>query len=364
MNASLFKSPHMIWATLLCGGFVAYLLVIGASVGAREGSDVDYVLWSGWFAFTLMVVAVAYCLRKYMHKRGYSPELKHRVPIDVLERTDRRLNEIRRKIQQGFLKDAKEIAGLANRVLKEEGSARVMRVVVKAGDESRGEPPFELTVVPPERFGRMNVWLHVHCYYGLASGVLVWLHGGASMDSFLGIVMNVLTFIVIVTGVIGWVLFARGPSWFTRAETDLNFEETFVLDQSLTEKIDALFEKFEPPPKPDPSDEEAPSLDEWEKERRSIEEVRGELRRVARGRANVDSKLERTVETCVAAKPEFEALIQDAAVLIGQRARMRAGLAELTRIKFWMNVWRAVHVPASILLMGVVILHIWAVLWY
>ena len=364
MNATLFRSPHFFWATGICVGFVVYLFVIDASIGAREGSDVDYVLWSGWTALALMVVAMLYCARKYMHKRAYSPEMKKRVPMDVLERTDRRLNEIRRKIAQGFLSSAKEISNLANRVLVEEGASRVIKIVVKEGDESKGEPRFDLQAVPPERFGRMTVWLHIHCFYGLASGVLVWLHGGGSMDSLLGIAMNVLTAIVVVTGIVGWFLFARGPTWFTRAETDMNFEETFVLNQSLSEKIETLFEKFEPPAKPDGSEEDGPSVADWEKERDAIAEVRSELRRVAKSRANVAAKLEKSVETCVARKPEFEALIQDAAVLIGQRARMRAGLAELNRIKFWMNVWRAVHVPASILLFGIVILHVWAVWWY
>ena len=332
MNLSLLKSIHGLIALLICAGFVAWLVILGASPGARAGSDVVFMLTSGWFAFAFMIVACLYSARKYMHKLGYSPELKVRVQAGAIERCESKLNEIRRRITKGFLKTEDEVIELAERVLKETGVGRVMQVHVETDSQGR----ITLETRPPERLGRMLAWLQAHAYYGLFSGVLVFLHGAGSLQSPMGVLLNVLTALVILTGVVGIFLFAVGPTWLTRSEkSDMNFEDVFVLHASLGEKIAAVEAKF---------DEDSPL-------RATVAKAKS-----ARRTSDLSKILDATLRTEEGEKNS--ALLQDLMVLVGQRLRARQSLQKLMRIRFWMNIWRAIHVPASILLMAIVIGHV------
>ncbi|MCA9323408.1 MAG: hypothetical protein KDB53_21920 [Planctomycetes bacterium] len=334
MNWTLFRSIHLLIALAISGGFVAWLVLLGAEPGSREGSDVNYNLWSGWVAFAFMVVACLYSARKYMHKLGYSPEFKRRVSPVALERADSRLNDVRRKIARGFLKTETEVTEQTRRIVAEEGVGRVLRVSVERDDSG----DMVVRALPPEPFGRMLGWLHGHVYYGLFSGVLVWLHGAGSLESPLGLAMNLLTYLVILTGIVGIFLFAIGPTWLTRNEkTDMNFEDVFVLEASLGEKITELEAKFE-----------------------GEKVILGHLQTAARARGRSEGIIQRELEQALAteAGAKNQDLLRDVMVLIGQRSRMRRSLGRLTRIRFWMNIWRAIHVPASILLMAIVVGHI------
>ncbi len=415
MNLSLFKSIHGIMALVICIGCVAWLMIIGAEIGTRAGSDPGYVLWSGWIAAGLMLVAMLYCGRKYMHKLKYSPELKLKVPVASLEAADAGLNEIRRRIVRGDYSSMAEVKQAAHRVIQEEGVSKVIAVHVRQGNDAEGEPSFVIDVRPPEKYGRMTKWLHAHIYYGLASGVLVWLHGGFAMTHPMGIALNVLTIVVLVTGVIGLFLFAVGPSWLTRHEQDLNFEENFVLDASLRDKIrahlaelkkalsgeteivaaldtafasgnhDRLTTTFQSwraarhlklKAASEAIDavttqglEQLSSLDSLQDEPDLKKEMEAAIRREqeAAEKAEVDLDPKKVAAAMKKVGDAFQKkyqLVEDAVVLLGQRNGTRASLAELTRIKFYMNVWRAIHIPASLALCGLIVLHALSIWWY
>lgn len=341
MNMSLFKSPHAIIALLLCIGFAAWPIMIGAKYGAVQGSDVTYLLWSGWIAFALMVIACLYVLRKYIQKLGWSPELRMKMPVQVLERTDSRLNDVRMRIDQGALTDLKEVRTLASNILKDEGVHKVIACDVEKGDQSIGEPAIRVIARPTEPYGRMVTWLHAHAYYGTASLALVWFHGGMKFDEPMGIALNVLTLIVIITGIVGLFLFAIGPKWLSQSEQDISFEQKWVLTHSLEEKFNEALTKFEDEP-----------------------ELLAQIKKAQKAGGNPDQVIKRELQTAVAAKPDAKILLQDVMVLLGQRRRIEKGLARLMRIRFIMNFWRAVHVPLSIALMVVVFVHIIQVWWY
>jgi hypothetical protein len=61
---------------------------------------------------------------------------------------------------------------------------------------------------------------------------------------------------------------------------------------------------------------------------------------------------------------DVEARARDILALCGQRLRLRAELARLSRAKFTMNAWRLVHIPASIALLAVILVHVVSVWWY
>ena len=406
MNLSLFKSRHGLMAALICVVSIVWIIAIDASVGTREGSNTSYVLWSGWIAAVLMAVATLYCVRKYMHKLRYSPEFKLKVPVASLEAADARLNDIRRRILRQDFSSMKEVEDAAQRVVIDEGVSKVIRIEVKDGDRDIGEPQYIIEVKPPDKYGRMTKWLHAHVYYGLASAVIVWLHGGGAMTHPMGILLNVLTLVVILTGVVGIVLFAYGPSWMTRNEKDLNFESNFVLDASLREKIKTHLETVNAKLSGEVSMLKALNLglaagsqeqltatfNHWMVNKRSkldamdrvcatvtsdngmdkaaVAEIRSEAVFAAAVDKAAAADEEDPKKTAAALKKVRDGyanecnLVRDAVILIGQKKGTSRGLAKLTRIKFFMNVWRAIHIPASIILLALVFLHALSVWWY
>ena len=222
MNVSLFRSWWSVVAVIVSGGFVWWLAAAGSAAGAREGSDVDIVLASGWTTLGIMVAVCVYSLRKFMHRLGISPEFKLKVPLEQLEQAEQGLNDIRRRVLLGLLNNAAEIREMAQRELAAHGADRICKAKVTPG--AVGGPAFIVGVEPTEPLGRMSRWLHFHVYLGLASGVTLWVHGGFSMVSPMGVILNGLAVLVIVTGVVGTVLFALGPRWMTpaaRADPDV-----------------------------------------------------------------------------------------------------------------------------------------------
>ncbi|MCB9832753.1 MAG: hypothetical protein H6807_09785 [Planctomycetes bacterium] len=404
MNSSLLRSGHGLIALAICVACYAWLLVLGASMGTRGGSNVDYVIWSGWIATALMVVAMLYCVRKYMHKLRYSPELKLKVPVRSLEAADAGLNELRRRILRGDYKSRGEIEKAARRVLQDEGVHKVVEAAVREGDVAAGEAGFVIETRPPEKWGRMSKWLHAHAYYGLASGVIVVFHGGFALTHPMGILLNLLTALVIVTGIVGLALFAWGPAWMTRHEKDLNFEESFVIDGSLRDKIAALLRELRESLAGEREmlgaleagvgnyQKAAGMFAGWiDRKRRAlvaadrvVASVGGEAGpdRAALADLEVEPGLVAELEAAITANAEDAKKgaaaakkarddfakrcdkVQDCVVLLGQRAAAGRGLKKLNRIKFVMNVWRALHIPASLALMGLIVLHIVSILWY
>src|SRR5262249_19447110 len=156
--------------------------------------------------FGLMAGVCLYSLRKYVHKLGISPEFRMKVPFAKLEEAERLLNDLRRRVLTGAVSVEADVETEADRILRACGRHKVCRA---RGAPSEGPGPrFLVSVVNTEPLGRMRRWLHFHVYLGLASGVVLYVHGGGSLASPLGATMNVLALLVIATGAVGTVLFA------------------------------------------------------------------------------------------------------------------------------------------------------------
>ena len=334
MNLTLFKSKHAIFAAVLAAAFVAWLVATGAAVGARAGASTTIVLWSGWTAFVAMLLVTAYSLRKYAHRLKISPEFKMKASVRAMERAETRLNGLRSDISRGKVRDRADVEALARRILVEEKVAKVLRAEVSSPDD--GGPKFVIRILPTEPLGRVATWLHVHVWYGLAAGVLVWLHGGFSLRSPLGAVLSILTLLVVVTGVVGVLLWAVGPRWMTARERDFTFEDAFVQNRSLKRKLSAATAKLDPA---------AQAL----------------FREAMSAGSDFAAAAKRASDGSVALPPPARAGLLDALALAGQRRRVQAELGRLAPVKFWLNIWRAVHVPGTILLLGAALVHVFQV---
>ena len=346
MNTSLFASRHALLASLLCAGFVAWLLALGASPGSRAGADPGYVLWSGWSALLLMLVVTLYSLRKYLHKLRLDPWARNLVTYAQvqqvarqMERVEAALGELRLKVQKGLLSDPREVQQLTNKILSDAGVAqRMVARVERGGDATR---PVSIRIETRQPLGAVSRWLHVHLYYGLASGVLVFLHGRFSLASPLGAALSGLTALVIITGLFGIWLFAVGPGWITRLERDLTIEEGFVLERHFRAKLDGITND----PRLDPV-------------------VKLLIRDVAAAGRGFTRTAKDALLLVQKQDPVAQQALRDALVLMAQRSRVLSGYETLRRLRFWMNAWRLVHIPATVLLLGVVGVHILSVTWY
>jgi hypothetical protein len=207
-----------------------------------------------------------------------------------------------------------------------------------------------LVVTRTEPIGRVARWMHAHIYYGFAAGLLTIVHGRAySTDSFgspMAIALNGLTAIVVITGLVGLAFWLYGPTWLTRLERDLTSEEVFVLARHYDRRTNEALAEIE---KKDQSLANAARAIEPERARELETRLVSTLAQIA------------PADTARAA---IEAQARDLLALCGQRRRLQAELARLSRARFWMNSWRVVHIPASIVLLAVIVVHVLSVWLY
>ncbi len=340
MNKSLFRS-HYAWAAILAlvvwvGLFAAGLGRFGIVGSTGRGAR----LVSGALALFCMLLAIGYVLRKYMHKYGYSPEFKLKVPIAQLERAETRLAEVRREILKGQHTTQRGIEALVARVLREEGVQRVLRVEVSEGPAAG--PKFELRASKAFPLGKAAAWLHLHLYISIAMAIAVFVHGGDGFDSGMGATLLGVSVLVIVSGVVGIFLWAFGPAWLTRRERDLSIEESFVMREGFSRKLKELLEKMD-----------------------------ADLRAVledASAKGAAGSGGENAVRVLLKALPAGDAArrvqLQDALVLRGQLQRVDAEFRALWRIRLGFMAWRAVHLPAALFLCVAVAAHVLSIALY
>ena len=336
-NTTLFRSLHAAIGLVVVASAVGVMLWEGALPGRGAGSERFFLLLSGWVSLALFVVVMGYVLRKYAHKRGYSPEFRMRVPIEALEKVERRLDELRAKVLTRTLTDRGEVEAEGRRVLAEERVTRVLRVEVVEGRGSG--PPLVVRAQWTEPLGRVARWLHAHLYYGLAALVLVALHGGVDFRSPIGWLLALGTLVVILSGLWGIATWAKGPTWLTRKERELgiSIEMAHGLASSLERSLAAALEKVDDGARAILLDVTRAGRDQPARSRLALEELE-------KGR-----------------NEEAVATIRDALVIIAHMRRVRERLLELVSVRRRFMGWRIVHVPVAWFLSGIVLLHVLAV---
>ena len=333
MNRTLLTSIHGVVTLAICAGLAAIPVARGFEIGSGPGSSRDYLIWSGWAALALFAIAYAYVLRKHAHRLGYSFEFRRQVSKAAIDAAEQQIGLLRDRVASRSLTDRSEIRRQAKLLLAESGCSRVLRVDVKP-DGSGGS-----LVVTRRRepLGRTARWMHAHIYYGTGAAAVTLLHGGGHFETPMGILLNGLTVLVVVTGIIGLGFWLWGPRWLTKQEADLSTEEAYSLDRHYSRKIQAALAA------------DAPG------------EADGELPSTGSFRAASEKDLERAL---AAAGAVDEERARDIATLVGQQRRVRVELRRLQRARFIMNAWRMIHVPASIILLAVIVAHVLSIWFY
>lgn len=334
MNRSLFQSKHGPLAILLVLAFAFASWNLESPWGRTPGTARSFLLASGWGTLACMVVVMGYVLRKYAHRGRYSPEFRRKVDYASLERADVRIRNLRQQIASGALSTRSQIQKAAEKILKDEGVHRVNRAIVEV-DPPTGEP-FVIRIVPTEPLGRVARWMHVHAAYGGAFGLVMVMHGGLVPASLFGKVLAGLGVLVFITGILGIILWALGPRWLTRRERDLSIEETTAFQASLVRKRDQALDALDA-------------------------SVQGPMRSLV-GRSAPATDTVRKVLSQVAEKaPDQLNHLRDLAALIGQERVVATELRALRRVRNSFTAWRYVHVPAAILLTGLVVVHVFTI---
>jgi hypothetical protein len=329
MSTVLFKSWHALAAAILVAAFFLW------SSAATDGASIrTFQLASGWGALALFLIVLGYVLRKYVHKLGISPEFKMKVPIEKLEKAESRLSELRVQMASGRLVNRSDILKRANAILRQEGVRWVVKVRLEDGTAS-GQV---LRALPTGPLGGVAHWLRVHLYYGIAAAFLVGLHGRFALHSGISVLLNGFTFLVILSGLVGIVLWAAMPRLLTEAERDLSIEKAHALRESLDRKIEAAYAVLDPA-----------------------------TRAIFRDVDRVGDRFPQHAAAALKAAPQRadgDRLAEDLMALLGQRHGVRREWESLMRIKRKMNLWRVVHIPGALILMSIVAIHVVSVLWY
>ena len=345
-NTTLFRSR----AVLVAAGA---LLVVLALLGFRlprdwhDGGAHGAMLVTGWSALIGMLAVLAYVLRKYMHKLGYSPEFARKLPLAEIEAFHGRLNQLQLEVLRGEVREPSAIRSRLPEVLR--GVERVMTVEIEtakietganatgASEPGPSDAPPRLVARPTEPFGRTARWLHVHLYFGLLFAVLVLLHGRAGLHSTLGSLLNACAFALSATGLVGIALWSLGPTWLSREERrqKLSIEQAFVFRKHYRLKVRAALAALDASTQP--------ALREvWKA--RAAADFQGRARQALLGPAFADPK---------ALHAGREVL-----VLIGQYQRVRRAFRGLWRVRLSFMAWRFLHAPIAILMLGLALLHL------
>jgi hypothetical protein len=331
MNLSLFRSKHGPLAIVLVLAFAGFSIAASAPWGRQVSHHRGFLLATGWAALLSMVVVMAYVLRKYAHRGGYSPEFRRKVDYASLEGAENRIKRLRQQINAGALPTAKEIESEAARILREEGVHKVNRALVKPGPP--GGDPWIVRIVPTEPLGRVARWMHVHSAYGTAFGFFAIMHGGLSPQSPFGWTLLGLGLFVFVTGIIGIALWAVGPRWLTRREKDLSIEEATAFHASLGRKRSAALDSLDAP-------------------------VAHRMRSLQGKRPRSAEETETLIRELSEDAPDQVATLQDLAALIAQERVLASEVKGLRRVRATFTAWKLVHIPVAVVLVGLVAVHV------
>lgn len=437
MNLGIYRSWHALVAALLVGLLFAWHAGSSLPYGSRDDANVLFLLTTGWLAFACYVVLALYAARRAAHRLRLSPEFAWKAKLPALERAQSELRELHNRVARRELAGRAAITAEGRRILKANGVQRVLRLEVVPAASGLGL--FEVRTAPREPLGRLAAWLHAHVYYGFAAAVIVWLHGGGRCGSTMGLWLNVLSYFVIGSGMLGALLWTVGPTWLTRAERELSVEKAFALREHYAQKLadaqqkpqrdleQALAAVTEAQRAADEANADAASAtrstSELDVARRKAAEKQAELARLERWvaesraagtatptavataealqekvddarsaaqKAQADSqRTERTEAERAAAKKAAqkkadevakakkkaddlqaglaaaqERLQTDVAVLQGQFEAVAAEARRLGRLRTLLRGWRLVHVPCSVVLLGLVVVHALSILYY
>ena len=305
-----------------------------AALPLHEGR---WFLWSGVVVGGMYGAAYVFSLRKWSIKLRFFRDLGHRPEADLDELWSR-LQQLNRMIVGGRVSDPRDVRERAEQILARTGTAGVRKLVIERKDLGQGRVLTLVSTRPREPLGRLEPWLEVHAALGAVGCVASLVHADFALHSPLGWWMTSLSFVVLVTGAFGLVLYRIGPPLLVRASFGIPFEEARVACEDLDRCARASLAQLGP---------------HW----------REGLPALQRGSAGAGWN--QAARKLLDATPaEQQEVARDVLVLAGIHRSLWEAARPSRRIDFQLRVWRWVHVPAALLLLGAVLVHVLTVLVY
>jgi len=193
-----------------------------------------------------------------------------------------------------------------------------------------------------EPFGRLEPWLEMHMGVGVVACLGVILHADFALRHPIGWTLFAGSMIVLLTGLLGAVLYRIVPLRLAKADAGIPYEEAGVARENFQLCIDGILKTLD-------------------------ERLRADLAPLATPSKTPKELADRSAAVTAAiakSSPQSADLARDLVVMAGSRDNLLWSTAAARRCDFWLRLWRWIHVPVSAALFFVIALHVFVVLWY
>lgn len=330
-----------LWLLGTGGGAAAAWALVALPARGSPGAERTWYLWSGNVLLALFVATMLFVARKWSIKLAYFRDYG-RAERGAGDATWAAIQELNAKVRKGAFKDDAEILAAAAEIEVRHGTGKIQRAVIRTVDIGGGRTMKTVDLRKREPFGRLETWLEMHMGVGTVACLGVLAHADFVIRHPVGWTLFVGSMIVLVTGVIGAVLYRFIPERLAKADAGIPFEEAGVARQSYQTCIDGVLATLD-------------------------EKLRAEFAPLALPAATPAEVAKRSSDVMgriAMSHPESAELARDLLVMAASRDQLFWSTAAARRYDRWLKVWRWIHVPVSVALFFAIALHVWAVLWY
>lgn len=323
-------------AALAAGAWAAVALPARGDADAMR----SWALWSGNVLLALFAATMLFVGRKWSIKLRYFRDYGRASP-GAPDAAWAAVQELNAKIRKGAFASDREILEAARQILARHGTQRIQRAELRTLEVGGATVKF-VELRKKEPFGRLEPWLEMHMGLGTTACLGVLFHADLALRHPVGWTLLALSAVVLVTGVLGAVLYRLVPERLAKADAGIPYEEAGVARQSYQSSIDGILATLEEP-------------------------VRAEFAPLAEPSRTPEALASRAASILgrvAAQRPERAELARDLVVMAGSRDNLLWSTRRARSLDRWLRVWRWVHVPASVALFAAIGLHVWAVIWY
>jgi len=360
MNLGFLRSWHAVVALLLVAVFAAWHLSSPMPFGDRADNNVWFLLTTGWFAVAAYIVLALYAARRAAHRLRLSPEFLWKAKLSQLEKAQTLLTELQNRITRREIAGKHAVKQAARAILVKTGVQRVLHI--ETHKDNRAIGLLRLEVQPRNALGRLSCWLSAHVWYGVAAALLVWFHGGGRCGTTMGLLLNALSYFVIGSGLLGAFFWVFGPTWLTRAERELTIEKAFALREHFARKVTAAEQVLASSPQRRQAAFSAATVLEQRVQAAAADD--GKDKQLAKANKDAEKDLKKAQGEVDAIDKEAASLPGELTILKGQRDRVRKEAARLDRYRTLLRGWRILHVPCSVVLLALVLVHVISIYYY
>jgi predicted membrane channel-forming protein YqfA (hemolysin III family) len=202
-------------------------------------------------------------------------------------------------------------------------------------------------------FGTLEQWLQAHIYLGLLVVVILFFHAGGKFHDRVAVATLLLLAIVVISGIVGALLYATVPRLLTEVESNLTADQISEQLNDLTKQMARIAEP------------RSPAF------QRVFDELARETQppflagwRLISSRMTRPGATERRSQLIAAVSKDEQDELRQMLVLSRQHQELLRRLVVQQRYKNILEAWLYVHVPFTFALLIMSIVHITAVFYY